>query len=229
MKWQGFSWKGLWHECGLGVISCVKNICLKNQCNLGNRGLFWVPCVSHYRQLKCDFFSKLACTSRPITDHLPYLSYNWKYSKDYGRMPDDYKLFDSKWSGRVGDRWLSWTDRGLIPIPTKQVPKCLQFYCNCWYHSRDSWQQRNTLERPKLLMPAMEPALAGQESMICKNQSWYLSLAALVNHRILRNLQLLDSALVPLEGRLWITKESSVLSWLYLYNCVWAYILIMCI
>lgn len=38
--------------------------------------------------------------------------------------------------------------------------------------------------------------------MICKNQSWYLSLAALVNHQILRDLLLLGSALVPLAGRL---------------------------
>lgn len=31
-------------------------------------------------------FSKLSCTSRPITDHLPYLSYSLKCNgKDYGR------------------------------------------------------------------------------------------------------------------------------------------------
>lgn len=40
------------------------------------------------------FFFKLGFTSRPITDHLPYLSYNQKCSKDHGRRPADYKLFD---------------------------------------------------------------------------------------------------------------------------------------
>lgn len=110
----------------------MKNICLKNQCNLGNRGLFWVPCVSHYRQLKCDFFSKLACTSRPITDHLPYLSYNWKYSKDYGGCqlttncvtPSDLgELEIDGLVGLIGDSFQFLLSRYL----------CLQFYCNCWY------------------------------------------------------------------------------------------------
>lgn len=82
---------------GLELFFCKKKICLKkNQCNLGTRGLFWVPCISPHRLLKCDFFffSKLGFTSRPITDHLPYLSYNQKCSKDLGRRPADYKLLD---------------------------------------------------------------------------------------------------------------------------------------
>lgn len=60
------------------------------------------------------------------------------------------------------------------------------------------------------MVPPVEPALAGQESMIYKNQSWYLSLAALVNHRILRDLQLLGSALVPLAGRLCSASHTHV-------------------
>lgn len=42
---------------GLELFFCEKKICLKkNQCNLGTRGLFWVPCISPHRLLKCDFF-----------------------------------------------------------------------------------------------------------------------------------------------------------------------------
>lgn len=59
---------------GLELFFCEKKSALKNQCNLGTRGLFWVPCVSPYKLLKCDFFSELGFASRPIADHLPYLS-----------------------------------------------------------------------------------------------------------------------------------------------------------
>lgn len=61
-------------------------------------------CISVWTA-KMIVFSKLSCTSRPITDHLPYLSYSWTCDgKDCVERPSDaslYKAFqpEATWVG----------------------------------------------------------------------------------------------------------------------------------
>lgn len=123
----------------------MKNICLKNQCNLGNRGLFWVPCVSH-RQLKCDFFSSLLvppdpsltiCLTCLIIGNIVKIMGGCQLTTNCLTQSDPGELGIDGLVGLIGDSFQFLLSRYL----------CLQFYCNCWYHSHVILGSREILWR----------------------------------------------------------------------------------
>lgn len=114
---------------------------------------------------------------------------------------------------------------------------CLQFYCNCWYRGHVILGSREILWRCQncwchlwnLLWLAKKAWSVKTKAGIFHWQHW-LTTKSWEICSFLAQLWFpwqADCALYPTY--IWVTKESSVLSWLYQYNCVWTYILIMCI
>lgn len=206
-------------------------------------------CSCHW-QLKCDFF-QISGTSRPITDHLPYLSYSWNVRRT---------MKDASCASDLGGRWrypahgsywdsLGGLSRGhCSPSYSVHVPKLTAITGTNgnlergqewrWFlAARNSWGGK------------LHVLYAGPQHLVCKPESRCLSLAMLdcpPSPQIL-----LLSFSVVMEDKhcpTWLSGSSyrfpcgqiqhrSTCEWtatwlsshVGLFICVWMCILIMCI